>query len=160
MPNSDESWPDPARELMEEWNLAGEEESIHSLSRLPAGTPYEVPHGEERVLSGELEEEDSFPVGPTALYQAFTPMSDLTSFSRVHPRSDGPSIAGNAEGLDGYSKGGRNGRSAKIAREARHGLPRAGDEVGGFRLVVELGRVRSCASFSRKRSSSAGGWSP
>ncbi len=124
---------------MEEWNPAGDESSTHSLTRPPAGTPYEVPRDEERVSSVELEK-DSFPAGPTALYQAFTPMSGPTSFSHGNSRSEGPFLDGDAESRNAYSKGGGNGWSAKNGTASRQGLPRAGDEVGGFRLVVELGR--------------------
>ena len=125
---------------MEDWNLGSEEESPRSSSHPAAAMPREFGLDNEPASPEELGAEHSFPVGPTLLYQAFAPMS---------PRSVGPGSSlragrhrstGAGEEPADSSRAGGNGRSGKDGAVTRPTWPRIGDELGGFRLVVELGR--------------------
>ena len=141
MRDSDESWQDSAKELMEDWNLAEEEEpSLDSLPPQGAAQPCESAHDKELGLTPQLDAEDSFPVGSTLLYQALTSRSvgprDSNSSSRVEGQSQAAVAANPAE----FAGAGSSGRIAGTGPATRPRWPRAGDEVGGFRLVIELGR--------------------
>ena len=96
---------------MEDWNLGSEKEPSHRSSSHRADA---MPRGfgldNKPASPEELGAEDSFPVGPTLLYQAFAPMS---------PRSVGPGSSLRA--------GGR--RSAG-----------AGEELADLRTAMAAGR--------------------
>ena len=141
MRNADDSWQDSARELMEDWNLGSEEEPSHRSSSHPAAAmPREFGLDNEPASPEELGAEDSFPVGPTLLYQAFAPMSPRPVGPGSSLRAGGRRSAGAGEELADSSRAGGNGRSGKDGAVTRPTWPRIGDELGGFRLVVELGR--------------------
>ena len=141
MRNADDSWQDSARELMEEWNLGSEEEPSHHSSAHPAAAlPCEFGLDNEPASPEEPGAEDSFPAGPTLLYQAFAPMSPRPVGPGSSPRAGGQRNAGVGEELANSSRAGGKGRSGKNGAGTRPTLPRTGDELGGFRLVVELGR--------------------
>ena len=141
MRNADDSWQDSARELMEDWNLGSEEEPSHRSSSHPAAAmPREFGLDNEPASPEELGAEDSFPVGPTLLYQAFAPMSPRPVGPGSSLRAGGRRSAGAGEELADSSRVGGNGRSGKDGAVTRPTWPRIGDELGGFRLVVELGR--------------------
>ena len=87
--------------------------------------------------------EDSFPVGPTVLYHAFAPGLPMPAGSLTGSRSrdfaspDADfrlSSPGSGSELPGSSQVDKDGH----ARSAS--LPRIGEELAGFRLVLELGR--------------------
>ncbi|MGO9814338.1 MAG: protein kinase domain-containing protein [Isosphaeraceae bacterium] len=135
MRNGNDSRQDSTRELMEEWNLASDEEPSHHslvLAGPAVALPCELGLDNAPAAAAELEADDSFPAGPTLLCQAFVPMS---------PRPDGPgsSCPAGGNGSAGVGAGGK-GRSGKKGAGTRPTWPRCGDELGGFRLVVELGR--------------------
>src|SRR5271166_1810813 len=141
MRNADDSWQDSARELMEDWNLGSEEEPSHrSSSHRAAAMPREFGLNNEPASPEELGAEDSFPVGPTLLYQAFAPMSPRPVGPGSSLRASGRRIAGAGEELAESSRVGGNARGGKDGAVTRPTWPRIGDELGGFRLVVELGR--------------------
>ncbi len=135
MRNTDDSWQDSARELMEEWNLASEEDSPPHSFHSPASLPSELGFN---LAPAELEAEKSFPVGPTMLYRAFDPRSPRTPGTGPSQRADGQNSADGGAGVvssgTGYALSGKNGAGTRLS------FPRVGDELGGFRLVVELGR--------------------
>ena len=140
MRNADDSWQDSARELMEDWNLGSEEESHRSSSHPAAAMPREFGLDNEPASPEELGAEHSFPVGPTLLYQAFAPMSPRSVGPGSSLRAGGHRSAGAGEEPADSSRAGGNGRSGKDGAVTRPTWPRIGDELGGFRLVVELGR--------------------
>src|SRR5271166_6917257 len=114
MPNGDDSWQDSTREILEDWNLGSEEESSHhSLADPPAAPPCEFGLDNEPASPAELGPEDSFPVGPTLLYQAFAPMSPRPAGPGSSPRSGGHGSAGVGGNLAGSSRAGGSGGSGK-----------------------------------------------
>ena len=141
MRNADDSRQDSARELMEDWNLGSEEEpSHHSLADRAAALPCEFGLDNEPASPQELGAEDSFPAGATLLYQAFAPMSPRPAGPGSSARAGAQRNAGVAEGRANSSRAGDKSRSGKNGAGTRPTGPRTGDELGGFRLVVELGR--------------------
>src|SRR5271157_5955478 len=141
MRNADDSWQDPARELMDDWNLGSEEEpSQHASTHPAAALPCEFGLDNEPASPAGLGAEDSFPVGPTLLYQAFAPMSLRPAGPASSPRAGGHRSADVGEEPADSSTAGSTGRSGKNGAGTRPSWPRTGDELGGFRLVVELGR--------------------
>ena len=141
MRNADDSCQDSARELMEDWNLGSEEEPSHrSSSHRAAAMPRGFGLDNKPASPEELGAEDSFPVGPTLLYQAFAPMSPRSVGPGSSLRAGGRRSAGAGEELADSSRVDGNGRSGKDGAVTRPTWPRIGDELGGFRLVVELGR--------------------
>ncbi len=141
MRNADDSWQDSARELMDDWNPGSEEEPSHHSSAHPAAAlPCEFGLDNEPASPPELGAEDSFPGGPTLLYKAFAPLSAQPAGPGSSPRAGGHKSAGVGEEPADSSTAGDNGRSGKNGAGTRRSWPRAGDELGGFRLVVELGR--------------------
>ena len=121
MRNADDSCQDSARELMEDWNLGSEKEPSHrSSSHRAAAMPRGFGLDNKPASPEELGAEDSFPVGPTLLYQAFAPMS---------PRSVGPGSSLRAGGRRrrraGRGRAGRffESRRQRPEREGRCGNP-------------------------------------
>jgi len=126
---------------MEDWNLGSEEEPSHrSSSHRAAVMPRGFGLDNKPASPEELGAEDSFPVGPTLLYQAFAPMSPRSVGPGSSLRAGGHRSAGAGEELADSSRVDGNGRSGKDGAVTRPTWPRIGDELGGFRLVVELGR--------------------
>ena len=120
MRNADDSWQDSARELMEDWNLGSEEEPSHrSSSHRAAAMPREFGLDNEPASPEELGAENSFPVGPTLLYQAFAPMSPRPVGPGSSLRAGGRRSAGAGEELADSSRVDGNGRE----REGRCGNP-------------------------------------
>jgi len=141
MRNADDSWKDSARELLEDWNLGSEEEQTHhSMDDPPPALPWEFGLDNGRAAPVELGAEDSFPSGPTLLYQAFAPMSPRLVGPGSSSRARGQRDSGVEEDMVDASRAGGHGRSAKNDAGTRPTWPRTGAELGGFRLVVELGR--------------------
>ena len=141
MRNADDSCQDSARQLMEDWNLGSEEEPSHrSSSHRAAAMPREFGLDNEPASPEELGAEDTFPVGPTLLCQAFAPMSPRPVGPGSSLRAGGRGSAGAGEELADSSRAGDNGRSGKDGAVTGPAWPRIGEELGGFRLVVELGR--------------------
>lgn len=85
------------------------------------------------------------------LYQAFTPMSGRAAGSVSQSASGRRDNSAQGAEPAASSKALASGRIARVSKDTRRVLPRAGDEVGGFRLVVELGRGHSCAYSLRRR---------
>src|SRR5271157_4352143 len=114
MRNADDSWQDSARELMEDWNLGSEEEPSHdSLADRAAALPCEFGLDIKPAAPEELGAEDSFPAGPTLLYQAFAPMSSRPVSTGSSLRAGGHSSAGVGEELANSSRAGDKSRSGK-----------------------------------------------
>ncbi len=122
------SWQDSARELMEGWNPPSENES---LLRPPSRLATVIPSG--------LEAADSYPAGPTMLFRAFDPSAPGAG-ERLQGLP-GP-VSGDCElGLapvDGSRAASL--KSRETGRAAGPGWPRVGSDIGGFRLLLELGR--------------------
>ncbi|MGZ3487322.1 MAG: hypothetical protein ACXVBY_10735 [Isosphaeraceae bacterium] len=99
---------------MEDWNLGSEKEPSHRSSSHRADA---MPRGfgldNKPASPEELGAEDSFPVGPTLLYQAFAPMSPRSVGPGSSLRAGGRRSAGAGEELADSSRVDGNGRSGK-----------------------------------------------
>lgn len=113
---------------MEGWNPPSENES---LLRPPSRLATVIPSG--------LEAADSYPAGPTMLFRAFDPSAPGAG-ERLQGLP-GP-VSGDCElGLapvDGSRAASL--KSRETGRAAGPGWPRVGSDIGGFRLLLELGR--------------------
>jgi serine/threonine protein kinase/tetratricopeptide (TPR) repeat protein len=112
---------DSARDLMAAWDPTFDEEGPGSLTaplpRGSSGDPLDLPlDPQSRAV------DDSYPIGPTVLQQAF-----------------GPPLQGGESG-ESREQGGHADAAAGDKSPCRPALPKAGETLGGFRLVVELGR--------------------
>jgi serine/threonine protein kinase/tetratricopeptide (TPR) repeat protein len=115
---------DSAEDILAAWDPSGDGDRLDSSS-LRTGTPrgHATPSSFEDLQAFEIPEDDeSFPDGPTVLYRAAGPGRPA------------------ARGEDSPAEAEQAGAAADGRPEGRPALPRAGDTLGGFRLVHELGR--------------------
>ena len=138
-------WSDSARDLVAGWNPEADEARSSVLRRLPPEPPPRQEAPRPRPLErDDLTPEDSFPVGPTVLYRAVAPGVPMRPGS----------LAGSQSGEFCVTRRRVPALRARIGRPSIEGalpadkedaaasgsLPRIGEELGGFRLVLELGR--------------------
>lgn len=137
-------WSDSARDLVAEWNLGVDEEELEcpppSRSEAP---PKRVAPSPAEPLREHEAPEDSFPVGTTVLHHAVAPgvpklPASLTEFRSREFAS--PDAAFRLSTPESDAEHGENSRVDEVEPARSASLPRIGDEVGGFRLVLELGR--------------------
>lgn len=152
-----EAWQDSARQILDEWNLeSSDEPAACSLTSLPktASSPSQSPSSSP-ILPPDLDkhniaplaaskpfcQHDSFPAGPTMLVHAFVPdgpaPAGLDREQRT-PGDDASELSLVLANRSTYRKGEK--RPTANDTSQRISLPRAGDELNGFRLLLELGR--------------------
>ncbi|MGO9598218.1 MAG: protein kinase domain-containing protein [Isosphaeraceae bacterium] len=152
-----EAWQDSARQILDEWNLeSGDEPAACSLTALPkpASSPIQSPNsspispqvpdkeGETPLTAPRpLDPYDSFPAGPTMLIHAFVPAGPGpagTERETPAPGDDISKLSLSLANCSTYRKEKRRPTAADTSQ--RISLPRAGEELNGFRLLLELGR--------------------
>jgi serine/threonine protein kinase/Tfp pilus assembly protein PilF len=129
-----DSWEESAREIMDEWNLGDDDELSQSpLPPYPPGFREGLDAGKGLPVVERTQPEDSFPAGSTALCQAFVMGSDQDG-ARAEFQVD------EADDSDFVAEQNDLCPSRRSPRGYPRGLPNVGDELKGFRLVMELGR--------------------
>jgi serine/threonine protein kinase/tetratricopeptide (TPR) repeat protein len=124
------SWEDSARDIMAEWNLEDDEDRSRSLlPPYPPGFPERLDADAPSPAGDAL---DSFPAGSTALCGAFVLGPD-SGGEGAEPGGD-QAPEGDFLAEDEPRQEQRSGRPKTGSR------PQPGDEIRGFRLVMELGR--------------------
>jgi serine/threonine protein kinase/tetratricopeptide (TPR) repeat protein len=133
------AWDNSTRDLLADWSPESEPDGLcsfrspdsppctHDSDPLPDGPPWETPA-----------KFDSFPSGPTRLYEAFDPGSS-TSAKLGFDTGDFSSST-NFQMHDAPTRRKSADVPQKQQADAGTKIPRVGDLVGGFRLKVELGR--------------------
>ncbi|MBV8488462.1 MAG: protein kinase, partial [Planctomycetaceae bacterium] len=152
-----EAWQNSARQILDEWNLTSGDEPVAcslTTSAKPASSPSPSPKsgptsppdvdqdaGTLRNASKPNSRHDSFPAGPTMLFHAFVPDDPLsagTRRGRTEPGDDALELSLVLANRSTYRKG-EKGPPADNPSQ-RISLPRVGEEINGFRLLLELGR--------------------
>ncbi len=133
------AWDDSTRDLMADWSPESNADELSSFQS-PAPPPHADDSDPPTACSPRKTpaDPDSFPTGPTRLYEAFRPGSSASGEHGLVSYDFGSSA--NLEMHDAPTKRKDANRYRKQQADEAANLPRVGDLVGGFLLKVELGR--------------------
>ena len=142
------AWDDSTRDLMADWSPESSDTDELSSFQSPAPPPRADDSDPQTACSPRQThaDPDSFPTGPTRLYEAFRPGSSASGDHGLASYDFGSSA--NFEMHDAPTKRKDADRHRKQQADDAAKLPRVGDLIGGFLLKVELGRGALRSGFS------------